>query len=184
MQYQRSDNPNSDYILYTMDTGYNDENTGLFPSIARDPIVFKTVLEDLNILLETSIDDTYPTNPYPVNLHQDYNLSEMLAEQYTFIDFSQSQELSVEDTPFLSPQTATISLNKPPPAVHNNSGKVTISKHRNQCPDCKKKFGRPQEVRRHRLVHSGKREHQCAPCGNSFSRKDALTRHQKTCASC
>jgi regulatory protein SWI5 len=47
-----------------------------------------------------------------------------------------------------------------------------------QCPHCKKCFVRQHDLKRHAKIHSGVKPYPCL-CGNSFARRDALTRHRQ-----
>jgi regulatory protein SWI5 len=47
-----------------------------------------------------------------------------------------------------------------------------------QCPHCKKCFVRQHDLKRHAKIHSGVKPYPCQ-CGNSFARHDALTRHRQ-----
>ncbi|KAH8592319.1 hypothetical protein B0O99DRAFT_653968 [Bisporella sp. PMI_857] len=47
-----------------------------------------------------------------------------------------------------------------------------------QCPHCKKCFVRQHDLKRHAKIHSGIKPYPCQ-CGNSFARHDALTRHRQ-----
>lgn len=47
-----------------------------------------------------------------------------------------------------------------------------------QCPCCKKCFVRQHDLKRHAKIHSGIKPYPCQ-CGNSFARHDALTRHRQ-----
>lgn len=47
-----------------------------------------------------------------------------------------------------------------------------------QCPHCRKCFVRQHDLKRHAKIHSGVKPYPCA-CGNSFARHDALTRHRQ-----
>lgn len=47
-----------------------------------------------------------------------------------------------------------------------------------QCPFCKKCFVRQHDLKRHAKIHSGIKPYPCQ-CGNSFARHDALTRHRQ-----
>ncbi|KAG2202938.1 hypothetical protein INT47_008970 [Mucor saturninus] len=88
-------------------------------------------------------------------------------------DFSPSQS----HTPSLSPQTTSLD---PPPAEMVRKP----TKCKTFCTKCNKNLNRSQDLKRHKLVHTGIRNFKCEPCGGSFSRKDALKRHQRTCTSC
>jgi regulatory protein SWI5 len=47
-----------------------------------------------------------------------------------------------------------------------------------QCSHCKKCFVRQHDLKRHAKIHSGFKPYPCQ-CGNSFARHDALTRHRQ-----
>lgn len=47
-----------------------------------------------------------------------------------------------------------------------------------KCPFCKKCFVRQHDLKRHAKIHSGVKPYPCR-CGNSFARHDALTRHRQ-----
>ena len=47
-----------------------------------------------------------------------------------------------------------------------------------RCRDCNKRFVRQHDLKRHANIHSGVRSYQC-PCGKPFARHDALTRHRQ-----
>jgi regulatory protein SWI5 len=47
-----------------------------------------------------------------------------------------------------------------------------------QCRHCKKCFVRQHDLKRHAKIHSGVKPYPCQ-CGNSFARHDALTRHRQ-----
>ena len=47
-----------------------------------------------------------------------------------------------------------------------------------QCPKCKKCFVRQHDLKRHAKIHTGIKPYPCE-CGNSFARHDALTRHKQ-----
>ena len=47
-----------------------------------------------------------------------------------------------------------------------------------QCPKCKKCFVRQHDLKRHAKIHTGIKPYPCE-CGNSFARQDALTRHRQ-----
>jgi regulatory protein SWI5 len=47
-----------------------------------------------------------------------------------------------------------------------------------QCTHCKKCFVRQHDLKRHAKIHSGVKPYPCL-CGNSFARHDALTRHRQ-----
>ncbi|KAL8942367.1 MAG: hypothetical protein Q9211_001428 [Gyalolechia sp. 1 TL-2023] len=47
-----------------------------------------------------------------------------------------------------------------------------------RCNHCNKRFVRQHDLKRHAKIHSGQKPHLC-PCGNGFARHDALTRHRQ-----
>ncbi|KAL3426347.1 metallothionein expression activator [Phlyctema vagabunda] len=47
-----------------------------------------------------------------------------------------------------------------------------------QCPHCQKCFVRQHDLKRHAKIHTGIKPYPCQ-CGNSFARHDALTRHRQ-----
>ena len=48
-----------------------------------------------------------------------------------------------------------------------------------QCDDCKARFRRLHDLKRHAKLHTGERLHICPECDRSFTRGDALARHYK-----
>ncbi|OON15785.1 zinc finger, C2H2 type, partial [Opisthorchis viverrini] len=46
-----------------------------------------------------------------------------------------------------------------------------------ECTDCKQRFLRPAELKRHSVVHTRERPFVCTLCGNEYSRSDNLKRH-------
>ncbi|XP_076874811.1 pleomorphic adenoma gene X [Brachyhypopomus gauderio] len=61
---------------------------------------------------------------------------------------------------------------RPPPA-----GVVRERKH--QCERCGRRFFTRKDVRRHAVVHTGRRDFLCPRCAQRFGRRDHLTRHLK-----
>jgi hypothetical protein len=67
------------------------------------------------------------------------------------------------------------------PNTNNNKKKATGSnKKKSQCALCTKSFGRPQELQRHQVCHTGERKFPCTKCKKTFARKDAMLRHYKS----
>uniref|UniRef100_A0A8C4QYX0 PLAG1 like zinc finger 1 n=1 Tax=Eptatretus burgeri TaxID=7764 RepID=A0A8C4QYX0_EPTBU len=50
---------------------------------------------------------------------------------------------------------------------------------RHQCDQCGRQFYTRKDVRRHLVVHTGRKDFACTVCGQRFGRKDHLTRHAK-----
>ncbi|XP_030623204.1 pleomorphic adenoma gene X [Chanos chanos] len=61
---------------------------------------------------------------------------------------------------------------RPPP-----EGAVRERKH--QCERCGRRFFTRKDVRRHAVVHTGRRDFLCPRCAQRFGRRDHLTRHLK-----
>lgn len=61
---------------------------------------------------------------------------------------------------------------RPPPG-----GAVRERKH--QCERCGRRFFTRKDVRRHAVVHTGRRDFLCPRCAQRFGRRDHLTRHLK-----
>lgn len=61
---------------------------------------------------------------------------------------------------------------RPPPG-----GVVRERKH--QCERCGRRFFTRKDVRRHAVVHTGRRDFLCPRCAQRFGRRDHLTRHLK-----
>lgn len=58
-----------------------------------------------------------------------------------------------------------------------SSGAVKEKKH--QCEHCERRFYTRKDVRRHMVVHTGRKDFLCQYCAQRFGRKDHLTRHMK-----
>ncbi|XP_038622552.1 zinc finger protein PLAG1 isoform X2 [Tachyglossus aculeatus] len=58
-----------------------------------------------------------------------------------------------------------------------SSGGVKEKKH--QCEHCDRRFYTRKDVRRHMVVHTGRKDFLCQYCAQRFGRKDHLTRHMK-----
>ena len=56
--------------------------------------------------------------------------------------------------------------------------KKTSKKYR--CDICDKCFNQPRDLKRHLMVHSGKKPHVCSHCGKKFTAKGNLNRHVRT----
>lgn len=57
---------------------------------------------------------------------------------------------------------------------------VSSSDQAHQCPVCRRRFRRPEHLRRHELTHTLERPYECGECGRRFSRTDNLRSHIKT----
>uniref|UniRef100_A0A3Q0T2I7 Pleiomorphic adenoma gene 1 n=1 Tax=Amphilophus citrinellus TaxID=61819 RepID=A0A3Q0T2I7_AMPCI len=58
-----------------------------------------------------------------------------------------------------------------------SSGGTKEKKHR--CEHCERRFYTRKDVRRHMVVHTGRKDFLCQYCAQRFGRKDHLTRHMK-----
>uniref|UniRef100_A0A3Q1EQ38 Pleiomorphic adenoma gene 1 n=1 Tax=Acanthochromis polyacanthus TaxID=80966 RepID=A0A3Q1EQ38_9TELE len=58
-----------------------------------------------------------------------------------------------------------------------SSGGTKEKKHR--CEHCERRFYTRKDVRRHMVVHTGRKDFLCQYCAQRFGRKDHLTRHVK-----
>ncbi|XP_064410465.1 zinc finger protein PLAG1 isoform X2 [Latimeria chalumnae] len=58
-----------------------------------------------------------------------------------------------------------------------SSGGAKEKKH--QCEHCDRRFYTRKDVRRHMVVHTGRKDFLCQYCAQRFGRKDHLTRHMK-----
>lgn len=58
-----------------------------------------------------------------------------------------------------------------------SSGTAKEKKHR--CEHCERQFYTRKDVRRHMVVHTGRKDFLCQYCAQRFGRKDHLTRHMK-----
>lgn len=59
------------------------------------------------------------------------------------------------------------------------SATSTSKEKRHQCEHCERRFYTRKDVRRHLVVHTGRKDFLCQYCAQRFGRKDHLTRHVK-----
>ena len=52
-----------------------------------------------------------------------------------------------------------------------------IAKAKRVCPECKRGFSYPSQLKRHMTVHTGKKPYRCTECGQAFSQNNSLTLH-------
>ncbi|CAC5419816.1 KRAB [Mytilus coruscus] len=64
-------------------------------------------------------------------------------------------------------------------AKSRNKTKTYKPKDRVICKLCGKSFGRPSELRRHSVIHTGERNHKCEECEKVFTQRYHLIRHVK-----
>ncbi|MEQ2166754.1 hypothetical protein GOODEAATRI_031496 [Goodea atripinnis] len=58
-------------------------------------------------------------------------------------------------------------------------GNVTLRERKYSCERCDRRFYTRKDVRRHAVVHTGRRDFLCPCCAQRFGRRDHLTRHLK-----
>ncbi|XP_071835998.1 uncharacterized protein [Apostichopus japonicus] len=64
--------------------------------------------------------------------------------------------------------------------IKSHSGKSSVTKEKkHQCEHCDRKFYTRKDVRRHMVVHTGRKDFLCQTCGQRFGRKDHLVRHTR-----
>ncbi|XP_056588647.1 pleiomorphic adenoma gene X [Triplophysa dalaica] len=61
---------------------------------------------------------------------------------------------------------------RPPPGA-------VVRERKHQCERCGRRFFTRKDVRRHAVVHTGRRDFLCTRCAQRFGRRDHLTRHLK-----
>ncbi|XP_034029012.1 zinc finger protein PLAGL2-like [Thalassophryne amazonica] len=65
---------------------------------------------------------------------------------------------------------------RPLPSEDNN---VPVRERKYSCERCDRRFYTRKDVRRHAVVHTGRRDFLCPHCAQRFGRRDHLTRHLK-----
>ncbi|XP_078543409.1 zinc finger protein PLAG1 [Lissotriton helveticus] len=65
--------------------------------------------------------------------------------------------------------------------LKSHAGKSSngIKEKKHQCEHCDRRFYTRKDVRRHMVVHTGRKDFLCQYCAQRFGRKDHLTRHMK-----
>lgn len=76
-----------------------------------------------------------------------------------------------ESMPTLLEHLSTHTGRPPPGAV--------VRERKHQCERCGRRFFTRKDVRRHAVVHTGRRDFLCPRCAQRFGRRDHLTRHLK-----
>lgn len=69
----------------------------------------------------------------------------------------------------------------PPPSLEGPPGPVAgaVRERKYSCERCDRRFYTRKDVRRHAVVHTGRRDFLCPRCAQRFGRRDHLTRHLK-----
>ncbi|XP_066536274.1 zinc finger protein PLAG1 [Hoplias malabaricus] len=62
---------------------------------------------------------------------------------------------------------------------HAGKSATGAKEKRHQCEHCERRFYTRKDVRRHLVVHTGRKDFLCQYCAQRFGRKDHLTRHVK-----
>lgn len=74
-------------------------------------------------------------------------------------------------------ETLSDHSDRPPPSEGSTS--VPIRERKYSCERCDRRFYTRKDVRRHAVVHTGRRDFLCTRCAQRFGRRDHLTRHLK-----
>nr|XP_020464883.1 zinc finger protein PLAGL2-like isoform X2 [Monopterus albus] len=70
-------------------------------------------------------------------------------------------------------------IDRPPPLESNTNTTVPVRERKYSCERCDRRFYTRKDVRRHSVVHTGRRDFLCPQCAQRFGRRDHLTRHLK-----
>ncbi|KAM9752444.1 LOW QUALITY PROTEIN: zinc finger protein PLAGL2-like [Menidia menidia] len=68
---------------------------------------------------------------------------------------------------------------RPPPAEGGAGAGAAVRERKYSCERCDRRFYTRKDVRRHAVVHTGRRDFLCPRCAQRFGRRDHLTRHLK-----
>ncbi|XP_043946283.1 zinc finger protein PLAGL2 isoform X2 [Protopterus annectens] len=63
--------------------------------------------------------------------------------------------------------------------THSGKSSGVIKEKKHPCDHCDRRFYTRKDVRRHMVVHTGRKDFLCQYCAQRFGRKDHLTRHVK-----
>lgn len=63
--------------------------------------------------------------------------------------------------------------------VHSGKSSSGTKEKKHHCEHCERRFYTRKDVRRHMVVHTGRKDFLCQYCAQRFGRKDHLTRHVK-----
>lgn len=63
--------------------------------------------------------------------------------------------------------------------AHSRRPSGTVKEKKHPCDHCDRRFYTRKDVRRHLVVHTGRKDFLCQYCAQRFGRKDHLTRHMK-----
>lgn len=70
-------------------------------------------------------------------------------------------------------------IDRPPPSEGTINVAVPVRERKYSCERCDRRFYTRKDVRRHAVVHTGRRDFLCPRCAQRFGRRDHLTRHLK-----
>lgn len=73
-------------------------------------------------------------------------------------------------------------IDRPPPSLEgppSASASTAVRERKYSCERCDRRFYTRKDVRRHAVVHTGRRDFLCPRCAQRFGRRDHLTRHLK-----
>ncbi|KAM6976804.1 pleomorphic adenoma gene X [Aplochiton taeniatus] len=90
-----------------------------------------------------------------------------------------SQLSCPEGVPSLLEHLGSHNDRPPPPDGAGTNAALPVRERKYSCERCERRFYTRKDVRRHAVVHTGRRDFLCPRCAQRFGRRDHLTRHLK-----